>query len=47
MTQRASDYAVVPMTRAERREYHDIGRESFATKCGLDFVGLCNELREE
>lgn len=44
MRQKASDYSCIPLTAAEHREYHQIGKRAFEAKYGLDCAALVAEL---
>jgi hypothetical protein len=47
MSQKASDYSCVPLTPAEHREYHRIGKAAFARKHGLDYDTCARRLYAE
>jgi hypothetical protein len=47
MSQKASDYSCVPLTPAEHREYHQIGKAAFARKHGLDYDTCARRLYAE
>ncbi len=38
MSQKASDFSCVPMTREEHQEYHRIGKAAFERKYGVNFA---------
>jgi hypothetical protein len=42
---KASDDTCVPLTPAEHREYHAIGKQSFARRHGVSFGRACARLR--
>lgn len=44
MGQKASDDTCVPLTRAEHREYHRIGKAAFEKRYRLNFADACNRL---
>jgi hypothetical protein len=41
---KASDTTCIPLTPAEHREYHQIGKHSFALKYRLDYPAICARL---
>lgn len=45
MSLKASDTSCLPLTPEEHREYHQIGKRSFALKYGLDYEALSGRLR--
>jgi hypothetical protein len=47
MSQKASDFSCVPLTVAEHREYHRIGRDAMETKYGVSFAVLVEQFNEE
>jgi hypothetical protein len=47
MSQKASDYSCVPLTPAEHREYHRIGKAAFGRKHGLDYDTCTRRLYAE
>lgn len=44
MGQKASDYSAIPLTPAEHREYHRIGKPAFERKHRLDCARLARKL---
>ncbi len=47
MAMKASDDSVIPLRPAEHREYHRIGKHSFADKYGLDYPAIRARLQRE
>ena len=47
MSMKASDETVVPLTREEHQEYHQIGKQAFERKHRLKFTHVCKRLRAE
>ena len=47
MGEKASDYSCLPLTPAEHREYHQIGKPAFARKYRLNYRSLCRRLNRE
>lgn len=46
MSQKSSDYSCIPLTPAEHREYHQIGKPAFEHRHNLDCARLAGELRQ-
>ena len=44
MSMKASDETVVPLTREEHHEYHQIGKRAFERKYRLKFTHVCRRL---
>jgi hypothetical protein len=47
MAMKASDTTCIPLTPEEHREYHRIGKHSFARKYKLDYPAICARLLRE
>lgn len=47
MGQKSSDYSCGPLTPAEHREYHQIGKRAFAAKYALDYARVAARLNAE
>lgn len=47
MSMKASDYSCVPMTPAEHREYHQIGKHAMESKYGISYARAVRRLMRE
>jgi hypothetical protein len=45
MAQKASDFSAIPLTPAEHRDYHQIGRKAFERKHGIVCADLVRDLQ--